>query len=1169
MLSNVKKDKLSMLMDENIDKMIGNNKIKKCIGSTSSTVNEMGTAESYFYYLDKHQNELGKNKITVMMQVGSFYEVYGYIKEDGTQVGNVWDVAYDAELQIANKNCSVFEKGNQLVMAGVKQEYVDRYIDKLVDRHGWTIALYEQIKNETGKGHTRILKHVISPGIYFDNDNISNVFMYIYIKTFKNRRLTTAGYSVYSVNYGVFYMDCISGNSAVIELHSDNCDNVSVEMSELLKIITIQNPKEIVIHRDMNIVGGVGVDIIKQFGKSDLHTNLMLYERNVKYIDDIVNSNYERSEYQRHLLRNVYGDSNIDIFVKLNLVGSDYARIALCLGIDYIKMHNEDMVSNLTHLEVGNKSDDYLMLANNCLYQLDILNKETKMGNSDELTNSDRNQICDSSVNINKITLLDILNTTKTSIGSRKFRQLLSTPITNVDELQKRYDEIEIWCNLQVKFLSSNGDNNLILSPINKIRSILNGIKDIPKFMRKMIAGSIKTNEIYNVEQSLNNIYELYKLVYGYFGEHCSYNLSDEIIIEINNTFNRDICNKFWCNIESNIFNKGYDIRADALQENVDNNSNILNVVLSALERFIDLKGSELTDKQKQKFSYSVKTTGQYGGKHIYINNALYKFITTNSNIKGDDTLELIGDDGIIWRKIKISDLEIKNQKKNYYVVTCDLITNAARSLNNDIDILKDYIQQRFKQWQYDFYIKYKIMLDDMCDFVEWCDIYQAAAYNAIKYGHTKPILGNAADTAYIKANGICHPIVKYISRSEYVLNDIELGPNMHQSGILLYGPNAAGKSTMSKSVGINIIMAQAGFYVACNRMEYKPYHYLFTRIKNNDNIHAGLSSFDVEIRELKIIMDYSNNNSIILGDEILNSTNSIEAESLMSVALIQLHNKGASFMFATHLHNITKIKAIDELDKLSYYHMAVSQNPDNPNIIVYDRKIRPGSGPRNYAIMICDKLGFGDNFIDMAYKIRNDITSGNVLQHKMEDGMTQLTELKSSKYNKEIIIERCQVCSDIAVDVHHISEQHTADSTGYITKCNSITNNISSIQYFHKNNIHNLVSLCKSCHQSVHSTPQKLIIHGYNTTNHGELLSFEWINNNPPSYTSIITNSTNYSNSNSNNNTKSESNNDFDITHIINELKNNGKSIKSIQYTLNKQYNIKMKLVDIEALIS
>ena len=75
-----------------------------------------------------------------------------------------------------------------------------------------------------------------------------------------------------------------------------------------------------------------------------------------------------------------------------------------------------------------------------------------------------------------------------------------------------------------------------------------------------------------------------------------------------------------------------------------------------------------------------------------------------------------------------------------------------------------------------------------------------------------------------------------------------------------MYGCNAVGKSSLMKAIGINIIMAQAGMFVPCSSFKYSPFDYIFTRINNNDNLFKGLSSFAVEMSELRNILKRSNN---------------------------------------------------------------------------------------------------------------------------------------------------------------------------------------------------------------------------------------------------------------------------------------------------------------------
>ena len=109
---------------------------------------------------------------------------------------------------------------------------------------------------------------------------------------------------------------------------------------------------------------------------------------------------------------------------------------------------------------------------------------------------------------------------------------------------------------------------------------------------------------------------------------------------------------------------------------------------------------------------------------------------------------------------------------------------------------------------------------------------------------------------------------------------------------MLLFGTNACGKSTLMKAVGLNVIMAQAGFFVPCSSFEYKPYTKIFTRILNNDNIFRSQSSFAVEMLELKTIFQSCDSNSLILGDELCSGTETLSAISIVSQSICCLAQK-------------------------------------------------------------------------------------------------------------------------------------------------------------------------------------------------------------------------------------------------------------------------------------
>ena len=121
------------------------------------------------------------------------------------------------------------------------------------------------------------------------------------------------------------------------------------------------------------------------------------------------------------------------------------------------------------------------------------------------------------------------------------------------------------------------------------------------------------------------------------------------------------------------------------------------------------------------------------------------------------------------------------------------------------------------------------------------------------------------ADKSFVNAKKLRHCLIEHLQSNElYVTNDVKLGDG-EVDGILLYGTNAVGKTSLIRALGISLIMAQSGLYVPCSEYTYKPYNYIFSRILGNDNIFKGLSSFAVEMSELRTILRLADKNSLIL----------------------------------------------------------------------------------------------------------------------------------------------------------------------------------------------------------------------------------------------------------------------------------------------------------------
>ena len=153
----------------------------------------------------------------------------------------------------------------------------------------------------------------------------------------------------------------------------------------------------------------------------------------------------------------------------------------------------------------------------------------------------------------------------------------------------------------------------------------------------------------------------------------------------------------------------------------------------------------------------------------------------------------------------------------------------------------------------------------------------------------------------------------------------------------------------------------------------YSPYHHIFSRIGNQDNLFKGQSSFAVEMSELRTILKRSDKNSLILGDELCCGTESISALSIVSATVIQLAKRNASFIFATHLHKLMELSIVKNITNLQIKHLKITYEN---NCIIYNRILEDGNGSQEYGIMVASTLELPDDVLKYANSVRNEIKS-------------------------------------------------------------------------------------------------------------------------------------------------------------------------------------------------
>ena len=316
-------------------------------------------------------------------------------------------------------------------------------------------------------------------------------------------------------------------------------------------------------------------------------------------------------------------------------------------------------------------------------------------------------------------------------------------------------------------------------------------------------------------------------------------------------------------------------------------------------------------------------------------------------------------------------------------------------------------------------------------------------------------------DESRIEIAGLRHPIIERINTSiPYVRHDISLGIDngsvgSAETGLLIYGTNASGKSSLMKALGIAILCAQTGVPVAASSMKLAPYSGIFTRILGNDNLWASLSSFAVEMTEFRSILKYADKRSLILGDELCSGTETQSATAIVSAGIQILARRGAQFLFATHLHEISELEEVKKLSGVKFAHLGIEYSAATKQI-VYKRTLEAGPGSSLYGLEVCYGLDMDAEFLELATKSR---------------------KMLNSRYNSAVAMRRCEVCkTQRDLETHHIMEQETARN-GFVDPSTPV------------HRASNLTVLCDGCHKAHHAGTIK--IKGWRDTTTGRELDW------------------------------------------------------------------------------
>ncbi|MCC6261461.1 MAG: DNA mismatch repair protein MutS [Anaerolineales bacterium] len=224
------------------------------------------------------------------------------------------------------------------------------------------------------------------------------------------------------------------------------------------------------------------------------------------------------------------------------------------------------------------------------------------------------------------------------------------------------------------------------------------------------------------------------------------------------------------------------------------------------------------------------------------------------------------------------------------------------------------------------------------------------------------------------------HPVVEqYLKGERYIANDVsfEKGEVVR----VITGPNMSGKSTYLRQTALIVLMAQIGSFVPAASAKIGIVDRIFTRIGAQDEIHAGQSTFMVEMVEAANILHHATSRSLLILDEIGRGTSTYDGLSIAWGIIEYIHNHPqlrAKTLFATHYHELTQLA--DLLPGVRNYNVAVSEAD---NKVVFLHKIIAGGADRSYGIHVAQLAGLPAPVIQRANEIMEQLekTSGRAVK--------------------------------------------------------------------------------------------------------------------------------------------------------------------------------------------
>jgi len=701
------------------------------------------------------------------------------------------------------------EKGQEVPLAGVPYHSAATYISKLVQK-GYRVAMCEQVEDpKEAKGIVkREVVKVITPGTVIDTDYLddksNNYLLGIYIK---------------GDMAGISYVDITTGEFKASQVEGPNI------ITKVLNEVHKAAPQEIIVEEDTY-----------ETYREELVNYGTMTEVNIHGVPKVRGAEKILKTYFNVLSLESYGLNEKEMGIRASAMVLEYVL--------ELQKYGELPINTLSYVS----QDEYVEM------------NLTTQKNLELIQNQREKSVMGS--------LLWVLDSCKTSMGTRLLKNFIKSPLLDTDKIRKRQDDIEFFI-----------DEVMIRE---EVRELLKDVYDIERLIGKVILGTENGRDMISLKKSIRSTLEILRTL----GNKKIFTTDVEKLIGMYNLIEKSILEEAPFSIrEGNIIKSGYNSELDELH----------NISKSGKDYILDIETREkqatgirnLKVKYNKVFGYFIEVTKV----NVPLVPETYIRKQTLTNCERYITEELKEyESKVLNAKEKIEALEYQIFKE---------ISGSIKTENN--------------------------MLQQLALNIAYLDVSTSLAEVAIRNNYVKPKL--TKDYALEIHEGR-HPIVeKLLKGEEFVKNGVTFDSDSNM--LILTGPNMAGKSTYMKQLALIIVMAQIGSYVPASSATIGIVDKIFTRVGASDDLVSGQSTFMVEMSEVANIVNNATSKSFVILDEVGRGTSTFDGISIASSITTYIHDKiGAKTIFATHYHELTEMEK--KLKKAVNYRIEVKETRDD-----------------------------------------------------------------------------------------------------------------------------------------------------------------------------------------------------------------------------------------------